>query len=148
MRINRVLVYQENFRRGGIMFDLFKKNKKTTILAPVSGNVVPIEEVPDETFSQKKSGDGLAIEPLDGKVVAPFDGEITSIYRANHCLVIRSEEGVELLIHIGLNTIELNGEGFTRHVELMDKVKAGILIEADLDYLNERKINSNTYSYN
>ncbi len=121
------------------MLNFLKKNKIITVLAPMSGRIVELKEIPDETFSQGKSGQGLAIEPMEGKVVAPFDGEITSIYKANHCLTVRSKEGVELLIHIGINTIELKGEGFTSHVQLMDKVEQGdLLIEVDLNYLKEQ----------
>ncbi len=89
---------------------------------------------------KKNLGDGIAIELTDGKVIAPFDGEITSTYKANHCLVIRSKEGIELLIHIGLDTIKLKGEGFTQHVSLMDKVekKGDVILEADLEFLKEK----------
>ncbi len=84
-----------------------------------------MEQIKDEGFSDKRLGDGVAIEPTDGKVIAPFDGEITSTYKANHCIVVRSKEGIELLIHLGLDTIKLKGEGFTQHVALMEKVQKG-----------------------
>ncbi|WP_416198246.1 MAG: PTS system, glucose-specific IIA component [Sporanaerobacter sp.] len=121
------------------MIRFFKRDKNIEILSPATGKVVPIEEVPDETFSKKIAGDGLAIELTDGKIVAPFDGEITSVYNANHCLVVSSESGLELLIHIGIDTLKLKGEGFKRYVELNDKVKAGdLLLEADLSLLKSK----------
>lgn len=121
------------------MIRFFKRDKNIEILSPATGKIVPIEEVPDETFSKKIAGDGLAIELTDGKIVAPFDGEITSVYNANHCLVVSSESGLELLIHIGIDTLKLKGEGFKRYVELNDKVKAGdLLLEADLSLLKSK----------
>lgn len=122
------------------MLNFFKKEKPIEILSPMTGKIIPLEEVEDEGFSGKSLGDGVAIELTDGKVVAPFDGEITSTYRSNHCLVIRSDHGIELLIHIGLDTIKLKGEGFTQHVGLMDKVSKGdIILEADLELLKEKE---------
>lgn len=121
------------------MLNLFKRNKPIEILSPMTGNVIPLEEVDDKGFSTKQLGDGIAIEVTDGKVVAPFDGEITSTYKSDHCVVIRSEDGLELLIHLGLETIKLKGEGFTQHVVLMEKVKKGdIILEADLELLKEK----------
>ncbi|WP_236914661.1 PTS sugar transporter subunit IIA [Clostridium sp. Cult2] len=117
----------------------FKKNKPIDILSPMSGKIISLEEVEDKGFSEKRLGDGIAIEISDGKVIAPFDGEITSTYKSNHCIVIRSEEGIELLIHIGLETIKLKGEGFTQHVALMQKVKQGdIVLEVDLELLKKK----------
>lgn len=122
------------------MMNLFKKNKPIDIVSPMMGKIIPLEEVDDKGFSTKRIGNGVAIELTDGKVIAPFDGEITSTYKANHCVVIRSEEGIELLIHIGLETIKLKGEGFTQHVSLMDKVKKGdLILEADLSLLKGKE---------
>lgn len=122
------------------MLNLFKRNKPIEILSPMTGRIIPLEEVDDKGFSEKNLGDGIAIELTDGKVIAPFDGEITSTYKANHCLVIRSEDGIELLIHIGLDTIKLKGEGFTQHVGLMDKVNKGdLILEVDLNFLQKKQ---------
>ncbi|MCF6463732.1 PTS glucose transporter subunit IIA [Clostridium sp. Cult1] len=122
------------------MMNFFKKNKPIHILAPMSGKIIPLEEVDDKAFSEKRLGEGIAIEITDGKVIAPFDGEITSTYKSNHCVVIRSEEGIELLIHVGLETIKLKGEGFTQHVALMQEVKQGdVILEADLEFLKEKR---------
>ncbi len=121
------------------MMNLFKRNKPIDIISPMTGKVIPLEEVEDEGFSTKRLGEGVAIEITDGKVIAPFDGEITSTYKSNHCIVIRSEEGIELLIHIGLDTIKLKGECFTQHIALMEKVKKGdVILEADLELLKEK----------
>lgn len=122
------------------MMSLFKKNKTVEILAPMSGKIIPLEEVGDNIFATKGLGDGIAIEITDGKVVAPFDGEITSTYKSKHCVVIRSEEGLELLIHVGLETIKLQKEGFVQRVVLMERVKKGdVILEADLDILKEKE---------
>lgn len=121
------------------MLNFFKKNKPIEILSPVTGKIIPLEEIEDKGFSEKNLGDGVAIELTEGKVIAPFDGEITSTYKSNHCLVIRSKDGIELLIHIGLDTIKLKGEGFTQHVGLMDKVRQGdLILEVDLNFLKEK----------
>lgn len=121
------------------MLGFFKKNKVIEIISPATGRIIPIEEVEDETFAKKRTGDGIAVELTDGKIIAPFDGEITSMYNANHCLVIRSEDGIELLIHIGIDTIKLKGEGFKKYVELNDKVNKGdTILEADLDLLKSK----------
>lgn len=121
------------------MLGFFKKNKVIEIISPATGRIIPIEKVEDETFAKKRTGDGIAVELTDGKIIAPFDGEITSMYNANHCLVIRSEDGIELLIHIGIDTIKLKGEGFKKYVELNDKVNKGdTILEADLDLLKSK----------
>ncbi|MCR2045204.1 PTS sugar transporter subunit IIA [Anaerosalibacter massiliensis] len=121
------------------MLGFFKKNKIIEIISPATGRIIPIEEVEDETFAKKRTGDGIAVELTDGKIIAPFDGEIISMYNANHCLVIRSEDGIELLIHIGIDTIKLKGEGFKKYVELNDKVNKGdTILEADIDLLKSK----------
>ncbi|WP_312853938.1 PTS sugar transporter subunit IIA [Thermoactinomyces mirandus] len=81
--------------------------------------------MPDQVFSQKMMGDGIAIRPSDGKIVSPLNGEVVHIFPAKHAMTLRSEEGVELLVHIGLDTIRLNGEGFDLKVSPGDKIKTG-----------------------
>lgn len=123
------------------MLKFFKRSKTIEILSPMSGRVLALEDIEDRGFSEKTLGDGIAIELNDGKVIAPFDGEITSTYKSNHCLVIRSDDGIELLIHIGMDTIKLKGKGFTQHVSIMDRVKQGdTILEADLDFLRESEM--------
>ncbi|MBP1968625.1 PTS system trehalose-specific IIC component [Virgibacillus natechei] len=113
--------------------------KEEMIYAPLSGEVIPLDNVPDPTFSQKMMGDGLAIEPSVGKVVAPFDGEIVQLFPTKHAIGLRGNSGVEVLIHIGLETVTLDGEGFEAHIKQGDQVKAGDpLVTFDLAYIKEK----------
>lgn len=113
--------------------------------APVTGTAVPIEQVPDPLFSQKIIGEGAAIEPTDGRIVSPVDGEVVSVAPTLHAYGFRTEEGVEVLVHFGLETVGLKGECFQAYVKPGDKVKAGELVaEADLKALSEKKINAVT----
>ena len=113
--------------------------------APVTGTAVPIEQVPDPVFSQKIIGEGAAIEPTDGRIVSPVDGEVVSVAPTLHAYGFRTEEGVEVLLHFGLETVGLKGECFQAYVKPGDKVKAGELVaEADLKALSEKKINAVT----
>jgi phosphocarrier protein FPr len=104
--------------------------------APLSGYLMPIEEVPDPVFAQKMVGDGIAIDPVTNAVFAPCDGEIIQMHDAAHAVTIRSPQGLEVLIHIGLDTVMLKGEGFLPHVKTGDRVRTGdLLIEFDPDYV-------------
>lgn len=112
------------------------------IVSPATGKAVLLENVPDPVFSQKFLGDGMAVIPTDGKIVSPVDGEIVSVAETLHAYGFATEEGLELLVHIGLDTVALQGECFKSHVNVGDKVKKGDLIaEVDLDALNEKGIN-------
>jgi len=95
------------------------------IYAPIQGNVVLRESIPDETFASGVLGDGVGIEPETGEVVAPFDGEISSVAETRHAIGITGPGGMELLIHVGVDTVKMNGDGFTVLVSEGDKVKAG-----------------------
>lgn len=107
-----------------------------TLLAPVRGVLVPIETVPDPVFAQKMVGDGVSVDPLEGSLRAPADGEVIQVHPSAHALTVRSVEGLEILLHIGLDTVRLRGEGFTPHVGVGDQVRAGdLLISFDLDRL-------------
>ncbi|SHG08466.1 PTS system trehalose-specific EIIBC component [Ornithinibacillus halophilus] len=113
-------------------------NNEILIYAPLTGNVISLEEVPDPTFAQKMMGDGIAIAPTDGKVVAPFDGEVIQVFPTKHAVGLVNEAGVEVLIHIGLETVALDGKGFEAHVESGATVKTGDpIISFDLDYIKE-----------
>ncbi|MDR1240806.1 MAG: PTS glucose transporter subunit IIA [Oscillospiraceae bacterium] len=119
------------------MFDLFKKTKK--IISPMSGRTIPIEEVNDEVFSQKMLGTGIAIIPNEGKLCAPFDAEVVQIFETRHSYILRADDGLEALIHIGINTVELAGEGFESYVKEHQKVNAGeVLGTVNLDLLKKK----------
>ena len=116
--------------------------KCSKILSPMTGEAVELGEVPDPVFSQKIVGDGMAVIPSEGKLLSPVDGEIISVADTKHAYGLRTAEGLELLIHVGLETVHLNGECFQVFVKPGDKVKAGdLLAEVDLAYLKEREIN-------
>lgn len=104
---------------------LFGKKKKSEYIAFMSGQVLPLENVADQVFSTKMMGDGFAIEPTEGKVVAPVDGEIAVAFPTGHAYGIVTKQGVEILLHLGIDTVELDGAGFEPQVKVGDKVKAG-----------------------
>ncbi|UTN97861.1 N-acetylglucosamine-specific PTS transporter subunit IIBC [Serratia plymuthica] len=108
-----------------------------TLVAPVTGEVVALDQVPDEAFASKAVGDGLAIRPTDKTVVAPADGTIVKIFNTNHAFCLETDKGAEIVVHMGIDTVALNGQGFKRLVEEGAEVKAGQpILELDLDYLN------------
>ena len=96
------------------------------ILAPLTGKAVPLSEVPDSVFSEKVLGDGVAIIPADGKIVSPVDGEVISVADTRHAFGLRTADGVELLIHVGLETVHLNGACFQVFVKPGDQVKVAL----------------------
>ncbi|WP_226038367.1 glucose-specific PTS transporter subunit IIBC [Aquibacillus saliphilus] len=107
-------------------------------VSPATGKILPISEVPDQVFSQKMMGDGFAIEPEVGEIVAPVNGKILNVFPTKHAIGIEAENGMEILIHIGIDTVNLKGEGFTAKVEEGDEIKQGqVLMEIDLDYISE-----------
>ncbi len=117
-------------------FDKFKKNE-IKVLSPIKGKVVPIETVPDSTFADKIMGDGVAVLPIDDIVRAPADGIISFIAETKHAFGISTKSGLELLVHIGIDTVKLNGKGFELFVEEEQEVKAGDpIVKIDLNYLN------------
>ncbi|WP_392558690.1 PTS glucose transporter subunit IIA [Orbus mooreae] len=106
------------------------------VFAPISGEIVKIEDVPDVVFAEKIVGDGVAIKPTGNKIVAPLAGKIGKIFETNHAFAIESDEGIELFVHFGIDTVELKGEGFTRVAEEGQQVKVGdTIIEFDLAFL-------------
>lgn len=98
------------------------------IVSPVNGEVVPLDKVPDETFASGVLGTGAAVEPSEGKIYAPADGTVTTFFPTKHAIGITTDKGAELLIHVGLNTVELDGKYFEAHVAENDKVKKGDLL--------------------
>lgn len=113
--------------------------KEVIISAPVSGMARPVTECEDEVFASEALGKGVVIEPEEGKVSAPCDGEITSLFETKHAVGITSDQGAEVLIHVGMDTVTLNGEGFTAHAAVGDKVKKGqLLLEFDMELIREK----------
>ena len=117
-----------------------KENKKSLvgtnerIYSPMTGKILKLSDVNDQAFSSEALGKGLAINPTDGKVYSPVDGTVTMLFNTNHAIGITSNKGVEILIHIGMDTVEMEGDGFTAHIKQGDKIKAGDLImEVDLE---------------
>jgi phosphocarrier protein FPr len=106
------------------------------ILSPLSGQVWPLERVPDPVFAQKMVGDGLSIDPVDAVLLAACDGEVVSVHPAGHAVTLRTPEGMELIMHVGIDTVTLKGQGFVPRAKAGDKVKAGDpLIQFDLDFI-------------
>jgi PTS system glucose-specific IIA component len=117
---------------------LFRKKHVEQITSPVNGTVIELAKVPDPVFSQKMMGEGLAVQPADGTVVAPLAGEIVQLSETKHAFGIRSENGVEVLVHIGLETVALKGKGFEVFVKEGEKVEKGQpMIQVDLPYIKE-----------
>lgn len=114
--------------------DTTAETAEETLTSPVNGTQIPLSEVADETFASEMLGTTVAVEPADGKIVAPCDGEVSNIFETGHAACITTESGGELLIHIGIDTVKMDGKGFTKKVSDGDKVHAGdILVEADLE---------------
>lgn len=103
------------------------------VLAPMSGKIVPLDEVPDPTFASGLLGQGCGIVPSEGKVFAPFAAEVASLFKTKHAIGLQSDDDVELLIHVGIDTVKLDGQHFTAHVQPGDRVQAGdLLVEFDI----------------
>lgn len=136
--------------------ELTEEEKEVNILvSPLNGEAVDLSTVSDEMFASKTLGDGIAIVPKDGKLYAPCDAEVVMLFETKHAIGLRTSNGAEILIHIGVNTVSMEGVGFTAFVKQNDKVKEGdLLIEFDLDAIKEKKldptvmvVNSNSTSY-
>ncbi|MGN6651143.1 glucose PTS transporter subunit IIA, partial [Trinickia sp.] len=109
---------------------------KVILLAPLTGPVVSLADVPDPVFAGGMFGDGIAVDPLDGRLVAPCDGVVTHLARTGHAVTLQTPQGAEILLHIGIDTVELGGAGFTAKVAQGDRVRAGdLLIEFDQDVI-------------
>jgi phosphocarrier protein FPr/phosphocarrier protein len=113
--------------------------KRLEIVAPLSGVLVPLESVPDPVFAQKMVGDGVSLDPTSGELLAPVAGTVTQLHRAHHALTITTDQGIEVLLHIGIDTVTLKGEGFTPKVSEGEKVAIGqTLIAFDVDAVARR----------
>lgn len=124
------------------MFHILKetvfKDSKFEIISPVRGKCIPIDEVKDSVFASKLMGDGFAVEPFDNLIVSPADGEVVMIPDSRHAVGIKSKNGVEILIHIGIDTVNLNGEGFQALTSIGCKVKKGTpLISFDRGFMEQ-----------
>jgi PTS system glucose-specific IIA component len=116
----------------------FLKRKVRDIKSPVDGQVVALESVEDEVFSQRMAGDGVAIIPVSDTFTSPIDGVVSRIFSTNHAYSIKSKKDLEVMVHIGLDTVTLEGKGFERLVNEGDEVKAGdAIIKVDLPYISE-----------
>ena len=122
-----------------------QENQELTFTSPMKGKVLPVTESADEMFASKMLGDGIAVEAADGTVYAPCDGTVSLLFPTKHAVGIKSADGVELLIHVGINTVQLDGEGFEAFVTQGDTVKKGDkLLKADLDFIREKGLNPQT----
>ncbi|MBE6062798.1 MAG: PTS glucose transporter subunit IIA [Clostridium butyricum] len=119
--------------------DVRESTKTFKLVAPMTGKSLPLSETPDPVFAQKMAGDGLAMMPEADIVVAPADGELTLVFNTKHAFAMTLENGVELLVHIGIETVTLNGEGFEQLVEAGTKVKAGDpIIKVDREFIKSK----------
>lgn len=122
------------------LFDFLKKKKDEDwfeIYSPLNGKVIDLSEIPDEAFAQKMIGDGCGIDPTEGAIYAPVAGEI-DIFTTNHAVSFETPNGLEMIVHFGIDTVKLNGEGFTRVAEPGITVKVGDeLVKYDLNYIKE-----------
>ena len=122
------------------LFDFLKgsKEKDVELYNPVDGEVIPIEDVSDPVFSQKMMGDGYGIEPTNGEIYSPIKGEVVSVFPTKHALGLKTDNGIEVLVHIGIDTVELEGSPFEVFVSEGDKVtKDTLLANVDLEALKE-----------
>ncbi|WP_096188530.1 PTS sugar transporter subunit IIA [Evansella halocellulosilytica] len=131
------------------LFGLDKKQKtdvqmpeatgKDVLVSPLTGTVVSLSEVPDPTFAEKMMGDGIAVKPTNGTVVSPVHAEVVQLFPTKHAIGLKTVNGVEILIHIGIETVNMQGEGFKAFVEQGDKVAKGDkLIEFDIGLVEEK----------
>ena len=128
----------------GFFKKLFGKNLDT-LYAPVAGNAVSVQTVPDPTFAEEMLGKGIAIEPTEGKVYAPCDATVDMMFDTGHAVSLIADFGAEILIHVGLETVSLKGKHFTIHAKNGDKVKKGdLLMEFDLEAIKAEGFNTIT----
>lgn len=114
-------------------------SNEVKLLSPLKGDVISLSEVPDEMFSQLMMGEGVAIDPVDGNVFSPCSGTVTTIFNTNHAVAITTDEGIEILIHVGIDTVKMKGEGFKGHVVSGQRINSGdLLIEFDLNLVKAK----------
>lgn len=121
------------------MFGFLKKELK--LIAPIDGKTIDLSAVPDPVFAEKMAGDGIAIDSTGDTIVAPCDGTLTLIFKTNHAFAITLDNGIELLVHIGLDTVSLDGQGFERLATEGQKVKAGTpIVKLDREFIEGKGI--------
>lgn len=121
------------------------KVAKDILGACMSGNIIPLSELKDDAFASGALGNGVGIEPSEGKVISPVDGTVTTLFPTKHAIGITSDSGVEVLIHIGLDTVQLNGDGFNAHIKQGDRVKKGqLLMDVDLEKIKKAGFSTQT----
>ena len=121
------------------LFDIFKKKEKiiVTIYSPINGKVIELKEVPDEAFAQKMVGDGCAIEPDKGIICSPIDGQLMNIFPTNHAIIFETIDGLEMIVHFGIDTVKLDGKGFQKLRE-PGPIKIGDeIVKYDLDDIKD-----------
>ena len=121
------------------LFDIFKKKEKiiVTIYSPINGKVIELKEVPDEAFAQKMVGDGCAIEPDKGSICSPIEGQLMNIFPTNHAIIFETIDGLEMIVHFGIDTVKLDGKGFQKLRE-PGPIKIGDeIIKYDLDDIKD-----------
>lgn len=132
---DNVEVEEINIKQNNKKKDLFEAE----FISPIEGVILELDKVPDEVFSKKLVGDGFAIEPTDGLVVSPVDGQISSIFPSKHAIGIQGKDGHEILIHFGIDTVNLKGEGFESFIEQGQNIKAGDkLIKVDIEKIKDK----------
>ena len=116
-----------------------RNNVNLILVSPVDGEVIPLSKVDDPYFSTGKMGRGIAVIPSNGKIYAPADSIVAAVFKTGHAVILKTYSGIDLLIHIGIDTVRLNGEGFKIYCQKGDNVQTGdLLVEVDLDLLNEK----------
>ena len=156
--IGVVIAMLVSFVSCWIMFGIWAKQGKldpkelgeakeidNNIYAPVEGETVELTKVEDEVFSSLAMGNGIAINPSKGEVKAPLDGEVTVLFPTGHAIGIKGDNGAEVLIHVGMDTVTLNGEGFDIKVKQGDRVKKGqVLVNFDIDFIKSKNLSTIT----
>ena len=123
------------------MFKILFKPNPQDFAAPFKGRLMSLEEVPDPVFSSKSMGAGFALEMLEGKVLSPVAGKIVAVFPTGHAIGIKADDRNEYLIHLGLDTVNFKGEGFTAHVVLDQRVNPGDpLVDVDLEFFKNHKV--------
>lgn len=128
------------------LFDIFKKKEKiiVTIYSPLNGKVIELKDVPDEAFAQKMVGDGCAIEPDKGVICSPINGQLMSIFPTNHAIIFETTDGLEMIVHFGVDTVKLEGKGFQKLRE-PGSIKVGNeIVKYNLDEIKDNVISTKT----